>query len=78
MSLPFSVITGPEWLYAEFAAQTIGCNVDWGLSRTQLPKRSITSSRLPAHGCIVVEDQEQVDKIIRNRGRGWKGVLKVI
>ncbi|MFQ3684023.1 long-chain fatty acid--CoA ligase [Roseiflexus sp.] len=66
----------PEWLYAEFAAQAIGA-MSIGVYQDSVAKEVCDVVSAAEARVIVVEDQEQVDKIIEL----WPqltGVLKVI
>lgn len=66
----------PEWLYAEFAAQAIGA-MSIGVYQDSVAKEVYDVVSAAEARVIVVEDQEQVDKIIEL----WPqltGVLKVI
>lgn len=66
----------PEWLYAEFAAQAIGA-MSIGVYQDSVAEEVYYIVSAAEARVIVVEDQEQVDKIIEIWPR-LEGVLKVI
>ncbi|ACL25297.1 long-chain fatty acid--CoA ligase [Chloroflexus aggregans] len=66
----------PEWLYAEFAAQAIGA-MSIGVYQDSVAEEVYYVVSAAEARVIVVEDQEQVDKVIEIWPR-LSGVLKVI
>jgi long-chain acyl-CoA synthetase len=66
----------PEWLYSEFAAQSIGAR-SFGVYQDSVANEVKYLLQASDTKVVVVEDQEQVDKILEIWGE-LDGVLKVI